>query len=110
MRRMRPLLRHSAEACDRKRILRSEVDEIRLEGVPDEPGRLVDIELLHEVGAVRVDGARAEEELFADFLARKPLSDELENLDLALGELRPCFGDRLLIPHPLDEAVDEEVR
>src|ERR1700688_4827233 len=53
------------------------------DGVAHEAGNVVDVELLHEGGAVRLDRLDAGREQGGDLLGRSSLGDELEDLALA---------------------------
>jgi len=52
----------------------------------DELGTRLELQLAHDVRAVRVDGAHGDEELLADLLVRVAECQQLEHVALALGE------------------------
>src|SRR2546428_13588240 len=64
----------------------SSLDQALTDGIADEPGRVVDIELGHDPHAVRFCGFHADAEQLRHFPRRLPLRDEAEHLLLADGE------------------------
>src|SRR5262249_16643337 len=64
-----------------------------------------DVELAVDVAQVRLDGARAEDELVGDLAVRSPGGDERGDLALAGGERRGGAGGRLA--GPADDPVRE---
>src|ERR1700677_4442991 len=69
------------------------LDDSRTDGVAGEAGGVVDVELLHEVLAVLLDGLDADAEFGRGFLVRPALGDELEHFHLARGELGGLFAE-----------------
>src|SRR4029077_1800957 len=64
------------------------VDDLLAHREADDLRRVVEIELLHDVLAVRLDRVDAHREHGRDFLVRLPLGNQLENLALAVGQER----------------------
>ena len=61
-------------------------DETRADGVPDELGHVVGVELPHDVGAVALDGLSAQIEEVGDPLVGVAARDQPEDLPLAQRE------------------------
>src|SRR5208282_5604917 len=59
------------------------LDNARADGVAGEPGGVVDVELLHEMLAVLLDGLDADAEFRRGFLVGLAFRNELEHLHLA---------------------------
>jgi hypothetical protein len=59
------------------------------DGVGGQCGGSVRIQLAHDIGAVPVDGSRADAQVRPDLRAGMALSDHLEHLQLALGQIVP---------------------
>ena len=64
-------------------LVRLRHDEAAPDGVAGELHAVSHAQLLEHVRAVAVDGLLADEELLGDLLASKPLSDQLDDLELA---------------------------
>ena len=63
-----------------------EADEAFADGVFDEFGAVVEVELLHEVGAVGFDGFDGDDELLGDLAVGEAVGDEGEDFAFAFGE------------------------
>src|SRR3990172_5978372 len=84
-----------------------EADEALAQGVADEVGAVLGVELGHDVGAVRLDGLDADVELLGDLLVGGALGDELEHLALAGGEevVADAAGVALQLPEVVGEVA-----
>ena len=63
-----------------------EADEAFADGVLDEFRAVVEVEFLHEVGAVGFDGFDGDDELFGDLAVGEAVGDEGEDFAFAFGE------------------------
>src|SRR5215471_16312399 len=61
-------------------------DQPPADGVAYEGGRLMNVQLPHQVDAMRLDGFDAQAQVRCYLLRRLPLSDALDNLALARGQ------------------------
>src|SRR6478672_7261797 len=71
-------------------------DQSVRQGKEHELGLRLELELAHDVCAVRVDGSYRDEELLADLLVRMPECEQVENVALPVGyrlERRHAVGD-----------------
>ena len=57
-----------------------EFENSRFDGMPDKSGSVMNIKLLHQVGAMGIDGSDAEEQSSCDFSVGVTLRDKLEDL------------------------------
>src|SRR5262245_32132783 len=64
-----------------------QLDEPLPEGVADEPGGVVNVELRHDVSAMRLGGLHTDVEQLSDLLRGLALGDQLEDLALASGQV-----------------------
>src|SRR5262245_4168363 len=71
-------------------------------GKTHQPGDVVYVEPLHQLGPVGLHGLDAEVELACDVLGAAAFRDQLENLALARGQQRERLGD---LAHPLHVAL-----
>src|SRR5208282_1201804 len=69
------------------RQLDAAFDDARADGVAGESGGVVDVELLHEMLAMLLDGLHADAEFRRGFLVGLAFSDELEHFHLARSQL-----------------------
>ena len=66
-------------------------------GVADQIGGLVDIELVHDSGAVAVRGFYADAEAGGDFLGRIALGDQGNYLTFAIGQFADAPGGAVCV-------------
>src|ERR1035441_4952081 len=62
--------------------LHAALDDARADGVTGEAGGVVDVELLHEMFAMLLDGLDADAKLVRRFLVRLPFGDQLQHFHL----------------------------
>src|ERR1700730_4972001 len=67
-------------------------DQAMLNGVDDELGGLVNVERVHDVGAMDRDSVGAEVECLRDLAIGAAVADELQNLELARGQSVRAFS------------------
>ena len=70
----------------------SGLGDLVADGVADDVGGGVEVELAHQVGAVRIGGLDADAEHLGNFLGGLALGDELDDLALAWGQFRALSG------------------
>src|SRR5437773_9572560 len=67
-------------------------DQPRANRVPHQPGRLVDVQLFHDAGAVEFGRLDADLQDARDLLRALPLHQQLQHLQLAVRERLPRSG------------------
>lgn len=75
-------------------------DESLPHGVEDDLGRVVKVQLLHEIGPVRLHRRQAEIEQIRHFLVRSTFREQLEHLLLAVGEQMVGISQSALLQLP----------